>query len=111
MIVYEISICIVLTLIIQKYLKVCLVKLHDLTQIETEEWNCIELLSMKMLSVLFLSMCRYRLNMNERQDRGASSHREIIAEHAPTYAFTPFFLTLIFYKNNLNSEHLFCKSF
>ena len=53
MIVYEISICIVLTLIIQD-LKVCLVKLHDLTQTETEEWNCIEPLSMKMLSVLFL---------------------------------------------------------
>ena len=47
MIVYEISICIVLTLIIQKDLKVCLVKFHDLTQTETEEWNCIELLSMK----------------------------------------------------------------
>ena len=61
MIVYEISICIVLTLIIQKDLKVCLVKIHDLTQIETEEWNCIEPLSMKMLSVLFLSMRRYRV--------------------------------------------------
>ena len=54
MIVYEISICIVLTLIIQKDLKVCLIKLHNLTQTETEEWNCIEPLSMKMLSVLFL---------------------------------------------------------
>ena len=61
MIVYEISICIVLTLIIQKDLKVCLVKIHDLTQIETEELNYIEPLSMKMLSVLFLSMRRYRV--------------------------------------------------
>ena len=69
MIVYEISICIVLTLIIQKDLKVFLVKLHDLTQTEIEEWNCIEPLSMNMLSVLFLSMRRYRVNMNERQDR------------------------------------------
>ena len=54
MIEYEICICIVLTLIIQKDLKVCLVKLHNLTQTETEEWNCIEPLSIKMLSVLFL---------------------------------------------------------
>ena len=54
MIEYEICICIVLTLIIQKDLKVCLVKLHNLTQIETEEWNCIGPLSMKMLSILFL---------------------------------------------------------
>ena len=53
MIVYEISICIILTLNIQKDLKVCLVKLHDLTQTETEEWNCMEPLSMKILSVLF----------------------------------------------------------
>ena len=52
------------------------------------------------------------MNRNERQDRGVSSHKERIAEYAPTYAFTPlFFLTLIFCKNNLNSEHLFCKSF
>ena len=90
MIVYEISICIVLTLIIQKVLKVCLVKLHDLTQPETEEWNCIEPLSMKMVSVLFLSIRKYRVNRNERQDRGASSHRERIAEYASTYAFTLF---------------------
>ena len=54
MIEYEICICIVLILIIQKDLKVCLVKLHNLTQTETKEWNCIESLSMKMLSVLFL---------------------------------------------------------
>ena len=54
MIEYEICICIVLTLIIKKDLKVCLVKLHNLTQTETEEWNCIEPLSMKMLCVLFL---------------------------------------------------------
>ena len=91
MIVYEISICIVSTLIIQKDLKVCLVKIHDLTQTETEEWSCIGPLSMKMLSVLFLSMRRYQLNKNERQDRGASSHRERIVEYASTYAFTPFF--------------------
>ena len=51
MIVYEISKCIVLTLIIQKDLKGCLVKLLDLTQTETEEWNRIEPLSMKMFSV------------------------------------------------------------
>ena len=51
MIVYEISICIILTLIIQKDLKVCLVKFHDLTKTKTKEWNCIEPLSMKMLSV------------------------------------------------------------
>ena len=61
MIVYEISICIVLTLIIQKDLKVGLLKLHDLTQTETEEWNCIEPLGIKMLSVLFLPMRRYRV--------------------------------------------------
>ena len=54
MIEYEICICIVLTLIIQKDLKVWLVKLHNLTQTETKELNCIEPLSMKMLSVLFL---------------------------------------------------------
>ena len=61
MIVYEISICIALTLIIQKDLKVFFSKIacYDLT--ETEEWNCIEPLSMKMLSVLFLSMRRYRV--------------------------------------------------
>ena len=43
----------------------------------------------------------------QRQDRGASSHKERIAEYAPTYAFTPLFWTLIFCKKNLNSEHLF----
>ena len=59
MIEYEICICIALTLIIKKDLKVCLVKLHNLTQTEMEEWNYIEKLSMKMLSVLFLSMHRY----------------------------------------------------
>ena len=63
------------------------------------------------VSVLFLSIRRYRVNKNERQDRGASSHRERIVEYASTYALNPFFLTLIFCKNNLNSEHLFCKSF
>ena len=94
MIVYEISICIVLTLIIQKDLKGFLVKLHHLTQTETEEWNCIEPLSMNMLSVLFLSMRRYRVNRNEMQDQGASSHRERIAEYALTYAFTPFLLNI-----------------
>ena len=94
MIVYEISICIVLTLMIQKDLKVCLVKLHDFTQTETKEWNCIEPLSMKMLTALFLSMHKYRLNKNERQDRGASNHRKIIADYAPTYAFTPFFFNI-----------------
>ena len=56
-------------------------------------------------------MRRYRLNRNERQDQGASSHRERFAEYAPTYVGTPFFLTWIFCKNNLNFEHLFCKSF
>ena len=61
MIVYEINICIVLTLIIQKDLKVLFNKIHDLTQNETEEWNCIQPLSMKMLSVLFLSMRRYQV--------------------------------------------------
>ena len=54
MILYEICICIVLTLIIKKDLKACLVKLHNLTQTEIEEWNCIEPLSMKILIVLFL---------------------------------------------------------
>ena len=94
MIEYEICICIVLTLIIQKDLKVCLVKLHNLTQTETKEWNCIEPLSMKMLRVLFLSMHMYRVNRDKRQDRGASSHKEKIAEYAPTYAFTPFLLNI-----------------
>ena len=61
MIVYEISICIVLSLNIQKDLKVLFSKLHDLTQTETEEWNCIKPLSMKMFSILFLSMRRYRV--------------------------------------------------
>ena len=51
-----------------KDLKVCLVELHDLTQTETEEWNSIEPLSMKMLNVLFLSMRRYQVNRNESQD-------------------------------------------
>ena len=76
-----------------------------------EEWNFIEPLSMKMLSILFLLMRRYRVNGNKRKDQEASSHREIIAEYASTYAFTPFFFTLIFCKKNLNSEHLFCKVF
>ena len=94
MIEYEICICIVLTLIIQKDLKVFLVKLHNLTQTETEKWNCIEPLSMKMLSILFLSMRRYRVNREKRQDRGVSSHKERIAEYAPTYAFTLFLLNI-----------------
>ena len=34
------------------------------------------------------------MNRDERQDRGASSHRERIAEYAPTYAFTPSFLSI-----------------
>ena len=34
------------------------------------------------------------MNMNERQDQGASSHRERIAEYAPTYALTPFFFNI-----------------
>ena len=51
------------------------------------------------------------MNRDKRQDRGASSHTGIIVEYAPTFAFTPSFLTLIFCKNNLNSEHLFCKLF
>ena len=94
MIEYEICICIVLTLIIQKDFKVCLVKLRNLTQTETEEWNCIEPLNMKMLSVLFLSMRRYRVNKDKRQDQGALSHKERIAEYTPTYAFTPFLLNI-----------------
>ena len=94
MIEYEICICIVLTLIIQKDLKVCLVKLYKLTQTETEEWNCIEPLIIKMFNALFLSMRRYQVNMDKRQDRGVSSHKERIAEYAPTYAFTPFLLNI-----------------
>ena len=35
-----------------------------------------------------LSMRRYQLNRSEKQDRGASSHKERIAEYVPTYAFT-----------------------
>ena len=31
------------------------------------------------------------MNMDERQDRGASSHKEIIVEYASTYALTPSF--------------------
>ena len=34
------------------------------------------------------------MNKDERQDRGASSHKERIAEYAPTYAFTPFLLNI-----------------
>ena len=64
MIEYEICICIVLTLIIEFFLKVCLVKLHNLTQTETEEWNCIEPLSMKILSILFL------INVQVRSEHG-----------------------------------------
>ena len=46
------------------------------------------------------------------QDRGASSHKEGIVEYALTCAFMScFFLNLIFCKNILNSEYLFCKSF
>ena len=78
-----------------KDLKVCLVKLHDLTQTKTEEWNGIEPLSMKMLSILFLSMRKYRVIRNEMKDRGASSHIERIADYALTYAFTPFFFLTI----------------
>ena len=33
------------------------------------EWNCIEPLSMKMLSVLFLSTCRYQVNRYKSEDR------------------------------------------
>ena len=49
--------------------------------------------------------------MNGMHYGGASSHRERFVEYAPTYAFTPFFLTWIFCKSNVNSEHLFYKSF
>ena len=58
---YEIVYVLYLTLIIQKDLKVLFRKIawYDLT--ETEEWNCIEPLSMKKLSILFLSMRRYRV--------------------------------------------------
>ena len=34
------------------------------------------------------------MNRDERQDRGASSHKERIAEYAPAYAFTPFLLNM-----------------
>ena len=43
------------------------------------------------------------------QDRGASSHKEGIAEYAPTCHVS--FLILIFCKNILNSKYLLCKSF
>ena len=43
---------------------------------------------------IVLSMRRYRVNRGKRQDRGASSHKERIAEYAPTYAFTPLFLNI-----------------
>ena len=61
MIEYERSICIALALIIQKDLKVLFSKIARFNLTETEEWNCIEPLSMKMFSVLFLSMRRYRV--------------------------------------------------
>ena len=35
-----------------------------------------------------------RVNRDERQNRGASSHKERIAEYVPTYAFTPLFLNI-----------------
>ena len=31
------------------------------------------------------------MNRDEKQDRGASSHKERIEEYVPTYAFTPLF--------------------
>ena len=34
------------------------------------------------------------MNRDKRQDRGASSHKERIAEYAPTYAFTPLVLNI-----------------
>ena len=46
------------------------------------------------------------------QDRGASSHKEGIADMLQlVHSCHVFFLTLIFCKNILNSEYLFCKSF
>ena len=39
---------------------------------------------------VILSMLKYRMNMSEKQDRGASSHKERIAEYVPTYTFTPY---------------------
>ena len=77
MIEYEICICIALTLIIQNDLKVCLVKLHNLTQTETEEWNCIEPLSMKMLSVLFLINTQVS---SEQGQKGKIEERRVIKE-------------------------------
>ena len=59
-----------------KDLKVCLVKLHYLTQTKTEEWNSIESLNMKMPSVLFLFNAQVPSEHDERQDRGESSHKE-----------------------------------
>ena len=62
--------------------------------------NCIEPLSMKMLSVLFsfnaqVPSDRHR---SKTQDRGAQSHREGITEYAPSYALLHFFRTLTFCK-------------
>ena len=37
-----------------------------------------------------LSMRKYQLNRSEKQDRGALSHKERIAEYVLTYAFTPY---------------------
>ena len=34
------------------------------------------------------------MNKDERQDRGALSHKVRIAKYAPTYAFTPLFLSI-----------------
>ena len=62
--------------------------------------NCIEPLSMKMLSVLFLSMRRYRVIDTEARPKieEHQSHRERTAEYAPSYALLHFFQTLIFCK-------------
>ena len=34
------------------------------------------------------------MNKDEKQDQGASSHKERIAEYAPTYAFTSLFFNI-----------------
>ena len=34
------------------------------------------------------------MNRDERQDRGVSSHKERIAEYAPTYAFIQLFFNI-----------------
>ena len=86
--------------------------MHDLFLNENGIENCIEPLSMKMLSVLFFINAQVPSDRHrsKTQDRGAQSHREGITEYAPSYALLHFFGTLTFCKTVRTLNHYFCNS-